>query len=135
VLVYTYQKMKNRKYHTVGTLPTSNRKTSEKGKRPKCVQMTEQQLKTPQIIDIVEIPPTQDIVQMPATQDIVQSPLTQDGSQTPDTAQIEDILQMAAQIIDVQPIKRALGLMVTKTSSPIWYRHSTGSFSMTLVIK
>jgi hypothetical protein len=32
------------------------------------------QLKTPQIIDIVEIPPTQDIVQMPATQDIVESP-------------------------------------------------------------
>jgi hypothetical protein len=30
--VYTYQKMKNRKYHTVGTVPTSNRKTSEKGK-------------------------------------------------------------------------------------------------------
>jgi len=30
--VYTYQKMKSRKYHTVGTVPTSNRKTSEKGK-------------------------------------------------------------------------------------------------------
>ena len=52
--------------------------------------------KTPQIIDIVEMPPTADIVQIPATQDIVQSPPTQNGSQTPDTAHIEDILQMAA---------------------------------------
>jgi hypothetical protein len=31
------------------------------------------------------------------------------GSQTPDTAQIEDILQMAAQMVDIQPLKRALG--------------------------
>jgi hypothetical protein len=46
------------------------------------VQMTEQQPKTPQIIDIVEMPPTQN------------------GSQTPDTAQIEDILQM----VDIQPV-------------------------------
>ena len=60
---------------------------SQKGKRAKGVQMTEQQPKTPQIIDIVEMPPTQN------------------GSQTPDTAQIEDILQM----VDIQPLKRALG--------------------------
>jgi hypothetical protein len=53
----------------------------------KGVQMTEQQPKTPQIIDIVEMPQTQN------------------GSQTPDTAQIEDILQM----VDIQPLKRALG--------------------------
>jgi hypothetical protein len=64
----------------------------------KSVQLTEQQPKFPQIIDIVEMPRTADIVQMPATQDIVQSPPTQNGSQTPDTAQIEDILQMAAQM-------------------------------------
>jgi hypothetical protein len=32
---------------------------SQKGKRAKVVQMTEQQPKTPQIIDIVEMPPTQ----------------------------------------------------------------------------
>jgi hypothetical protein len=62
---------------------------SQKGKIAKGVQKTEQQPKTPQIIDIVEMPPTADIVQMPATQDIVQGPPTQDGSQTPDTAQIE----------------------------------------------
>jgi hypothetical protein len=31
---------------------------SQKGKRAKGVQMTEQQPKTPQIIDIVEMPPT-----------------------------------------------------------------------------
>jgi hypothetical protein len=43
---------------------------SQKGKRAKGVQMTEQQPKTPQIIDIVEMPPTQDIVQSPPTQDI-----------------------------------------------------------------
>jgi hypothetical protein len=55
------------------------------------------------------MPPTADIVQIPATQDIVQSPPTQNGSQTPDTAQIEDILQMAAQMVDIQPLKRALG--------------------------
>jgi hypothetical protein len=73
---------------------------SQKGKRAKVVQMTEQQPKTPQIIDIVEMQPTADIVQ---------SPPTQNGSQTPDTAQIEDILQMAAQIVDIQPLKRALG--------------------------
>jgi hypothetical protein len=47
---------------------------SQKGKRAKGVQMTEQQPKTPQIIDIVEMPPTTDIVQ---------SPPTQNGSQTP----------------------------------------------------
>jgi hypothetical protein len=47
---------------------------SQKGKRAKGVQMTEQQPKTPRIIDIVEMPPTADIAQMPATQDIVQSP-------------------------------------------------------------
>jgi hypothetical protein len=82
---------------------------SQKGKRAKGVQMTEQQPKTPQIIDIVEMPPTADIVQMPTTQDIVQSPPTQNGSQTPDTAQIEDILQMAAHMVDIQPLKRALG--------------------------
>jgi hypothetical protein len=61
---------------------------SQKGKRAKGVQMTEQQPKTPQIIDIVEMPPTQDIVQSPPTQ---------------------DILQMAAQMVDIQPLKRALG--------------------------
>ena len=61
---------------------------SQKGKRAKGVQMTEQQPKTPQIIDIVEMPPTQDIVQSPPTQ---------------------DILQMAAQMVDIQPPKRALG--------------------------
>jgi hypothetical protein len=60
---------------------------SQKGKRAKGVQMTEQQPKTTQIIDIVEMQPTQN------------------GSQTPDTAQIEDILQM----VDIQPFKRALG--------------------------
>ena len=73
---------------------------SQKGKRAKGVQMTEQQPKTPQIIDIVEMQPTADIVQ---------SPPTQNGSQTPDTAQIEDILQMAAQMVHIQPLKRALG--------------------------
>jgi hypothetical protein len=82
---------------------------SQKGKRAKGVQMTEQQPKTPQIIDIVEMPPTADIVQIPATQNIVQSPPTQNGSHTPDTAQIEDILQTAAQMVDIQPLKRALG--------------------------
>ena len=85
---------------------------SQKGKRAKSLQMTEQQPKIPQIIVIVEMSPTADIVQMPATQDIVQSPPTQDGSQTPDAAHIEDILQMAAQMIDVQPIKRALGVNI-----------------------
>jgi hypothetical protein len=67
---------------------------SQKGKRAKGVQMTEQQPTIPQVAqDIVEMPPTADIVQMPATQYIVQSPPTQDGSQTPDTAQIEDIFR------------------------------------------
>ena len=82
---------------------------SQKGKRAKGVQMTDQQPKTPQIIDIVEMPPTADIAHIPATQDIVQSPPTQNGSQTPYTAQIEDILQMAAHMVDMQPLKRAKG--------------------------
>ena len=73
---------------------------SQKGKRAKGVQMTEQQPKTPQIIDIVEMLPTADIVQ---------SPPTQNGSQTPNTAQIEDILQMAAHMVLMQSLKRALG--------------------------
>ena len=64
---------------------------SQKDKRAKGVQMTEQQPKTPEIIDIVEMQPTQN------------------GSQTPDTAQIEDILQMAGQMVDIQLLKRALG--------------------------
>jgi hypothetical protein len=52
---------------------------SQKGKRAKGVQMTEQQPKILQITqDIVQMPPTQDIVQIPATQDIVQIPATQD---------------------------------------------------------
>ena len=42
----------------------------------------------PQIIDIEQMSPTADIIQIPAT---------------------EDILQMAAHMIDVQPLKRALG--------------------------
>ena len=71
---------------------------SQKGKRAKGVQMTEQQPKIPQVTqDIVQMPPTADIVQMPATQDIVHSPPTQ------------NILQMAAQMFDIQPPKRALG--------------------------
>jgi hypothetical protein len=41
---------------------------SQKGKRAKGIQMTEQQPKTPQIIDIVEMPPTADIVQSAPTQ-------------------------------------------------------------------
>ena len=70
---------------------------SQKDKRAKGVQMTEQQPKILQITqDIVQMPPTPDIVQMPATQDIVQIPATQ------------DILQMAAQIVEMQPLKRAL---------------------------
>jgi hypothetical protein len=44
---------------------------SQKGKRAKGVQITEQQTKYPQIIDIVEMPPTAYIVQMPGTQYIV----------------------------------------------------------------
>ena len=71
---------------------------SYKGKRAKEVQMTEQQPNIFQVTqDIVQSPPTADIVQMPATQDIVQSPPTQ------------DILQMAAEMVDIQPLKRALG--------------------------
>ena len=71
---------------------------SQKGKRAKGVQMTEQQPKIPQVThDIVQMPPTADIVQMPATQDIVHSPPTQ------------EILHMAAQMVDIQPPKRALG--------------------------
>jgi hypothetical protein len=45
---------------------------------------------------------------MTPSADIVQSPPTQNGSHTPDTAQIEDILQMAAQMVHIQPLKRAL---------------------------
>jgi hypothetical protein len=41
--------------------------SSQKGKRAKAAQMTEHQPKTPQIIDIVEMPPTADVVQIPAT--------------------------------------------------------------------
>ena len=79
---------------------------SQKGKRAKGVQMTEQQPKIPQVTqDIVQMPPTADIVQMPATQDIVQIPATQDIVQSP---AIEDILQMAAQMLNIQPLKRAL---------------------------
>ena len=71
---------------------------SQKGKRAKGVQMTEQQPKILQVAqDIVQMPRTADIVQMPATQDIVQSPSAQ------------DILQMAAWMVDIQPLKRALG--------------------------
>ena len=67
---------------------------SQKGKRAKGVQMTEQQPKIPQVTqDIVQTPPTADSVQMPATQDIVQ------------TSPTKDILQM----VDIQPLKRALG--------------------------
>ena len=73
---------------------------SQKGKRAKGVQMTEQQPKSPQIINIAEMPPTADIAP---------SPPTQNGSQTPDTVQIEGILQMAAQMVHIQPLKRALG--------------------------
>ena len=80
---------------------------SQKGKRAKGVQMTEQQPKILQKTqDIVQMPPTPDIVQMPATQDIVQIPATQDIVQIPPT---QDILQMAAQLVDIQPLKRALG--------------------------
>jgi hypothetical protein len=43
------------------------------------------------------MPPTTDSVQMPATKDIAQIPPTQ------------GILQMAAQMIEIQPLKRALG--------------------------
>jgi hypothetical protein len=70
---------------------------SQKGKRAKGVQMTEQQPKISQVTQyIVQMPPTADIVQMPATQDIAQSPPTQDN------------MQMAAQRFDVQPLKQAL---------------------------
>jgi hypothetical protein len=71
---------------------------SQKGKRAKGVHMTEQHLKILQVTqDIVQMLPTADIVQMPATQDIVQIPPSQ------------DILQMAAQLVDIRPLKRALG--------------------------
>ena len=57
---------------------------SQKGKRVKGVQMTEQQPKIPQVTqDIVQMPPTADIVQMPATHDILESTDTRhlgDGS-------------------------------------------------------
>jgi hypothetical protein len=43
------------------------------------------------------MPPTTDSAQMPATKDIAQIPPTQ------------GILQMAAQMIEIQPLKRALG--------------------------
>ena len=43
------------------------------------------------------MPPTADIVQMPPTQYIVQNPPKQ------------DILQMSVQMVDIQPLKRALG--------------------------
>jgi uncharacterized surface protein with fasciclin (FAS1) repeats len=42
---------------------------SKKDKRAKGVQMTEQQPKILQIIDIVHTPPTADIVQMPESTD------------------------------------------------------------------
>jgi hypothetical protein len=59
--------------------------------------MTEQQSKILQITQyIVQMPPTQNIEQIPATQDIVQIPATQ------------DILQMAAQMFEIQPLKRTL---------------------------
>ena len=59
--------------------------------------MTEQQPKILPIIDIVQMPPTADIQQIPATQDIVHIPATQ------------DIVQMADQLVDIHPLKRALG--------------------------
>jgi hypothetical protein len=71
---------------------------SQKGKRAKGVQMTEQQPKIPQVIQyIVQMPPTADILQMPATHDILQSPPTQ------------DILQIESQMVDIHPLKQALG--------------------------
>ena len=79
---------------------------SQKGKRAKGVQMTEQQPKSPQIIDIEQMPPTADIEQMSPTADIVQIPATQDIVQSPPKP---DILQMAAQMVDIQPLKPALG--------------------------
>ena len=67
---------------------------SQKAKRAKGVQTTEQQPKILQITqDIVQMAPTQDIVQIPTTQDIVQIPAT----------------QMAAQMVEIQPLKRVLG--------------------------
>jgi hypothetical protein len=60
--------------------------------------MTEHQPKILQITqDIAQMPPTADIVQMPTTEDVVQISPTQ------------DILQIAAQLVDIQPLKRALG--------------------------
>jgi len=52
------------------------------------------------------MPPTADILQIPATQDIVQIPATQDIVQIPAT---QDILQMSAQMVEIHPLKRALG--------------------------
>ena len=66
-------------------------------KQPKILQVTQY---------IVQMPPTADIVQMPANQDIVQIPATQDIVHIPPT---QDILQMAAQMFEIQPLKRALG--------------------------
>jgi hypothetical protein len=76
--------------------------------------------KTPQIIDIVEMQPTADIVQ---------SPPTQNGSQTPDTAQIEDILQMAAHMAYLigQSFCVSIGQLFMKWSFLI------GSFSCILI--
>jgi hypothetical protein len=95
---------------------------SRKGKRAKGVQMTEQQSKIPQIIDIEQMPPTADIIPIPATQDVAQIPATedifhmtaeisqiQDGSQTPDIAQIENIVAMAS---DIQPLRVHLGRLL-----------------------
>jgi hypothetical protein len=80
---------------------------NKKDKRAKGVQITEQQPKILQVTqDIVQMPPTADIVQMPAYQDIVQIPATQDIVHIPPT---QDILQMAAQMFEIQPLKRALG--------------------------
>jgi len=60
--------------------------------------MTEHQPKILQVAqDIAQMPPTADIVQMPTTEDVVQIPPTQ------------EILQIAAQLVDIQPLKRALG--------------------------
>jgi hypothetical protein len=71
---------------------------SQNDNRAKGVQMIEQQPKILQVGQyIAQMPQTTDSVQMPATQDIVQIPPT------------HDTLQMAAQMIEIQPLKRALG--------------------------
>ena len=71
---------------------------SQKDNSAKGVQMIEQQPTILQVAqDIAQMPPTTESVQMPATQDIIQIPPT------------HDILQMAAQMIEIQPLKRALG--------------------------